>query len=440
MPPTLPGMNELTQVTGPVLRPGDDGYDAERTGFQRAATHRPDLIVAAAGPADVQAAVAYAAARDLPVAVQSSGHGLAAPASGGVLVSTRRLTGITVDPAARTVRVAAGERWSGVITAAAAYGLAPLNGSAPDVGVAGYTLGGGLGLLARQYGYAADHVRAIDVVTPDGRARHVTPDTEPGLFWALRGGRDNFGLVTALELELVPVTRVYGGGLRFPAGPEVLEAWHAWTGTVPEELTSSLALIPFPDVPGVPEPLRGRHIAHIRVAHTGTPADGERLVAPLRAIGTPLTDTLTDMPYTDSAAIYSDPAAPHAYHGTNALTGDLDPGTLKTIADLAPSSVVQLRHLGGALSRTPQHASAIGFRDAAYLVSALAGDGDGPAAIADALAPVTRGRFLNYLFGMGTGDAGALYEPDTYRRLRDLKATYDPGNRLGAGHNIPPAT
>jgi len=428
-------MNELAQVTGPVLRPADDGYDAERTGFQRAAAHHPDVIVAAATPADVTAAVAYAAARDLPVAVQSSGHGLATPAAGGVLVSTRRLTGLRVDPGARTVRAEAGVRWADVIAAAAPYGLAPLNGSAPGVGVAGYTLGGGLGLLARRFGYAADHVRAIDVVTPDGRARHVTPDTEPALFWALRGGRDNFGVVTALELDLVPVTRVYGGGLYLPAGTDVLEAWHAWTGTVPEEVTSSLALIPFPDVPGVPAPLRGRHIAHVRVASTGTAADGERLVAPLRALGPALIDTLTDMPYTDSAAIYSDPADPHAYHGTNALVGGLDAGALKTIFERSTGSVVQLRHLGGALSRTPEHPSAIGFRDAAYLVSALAGAPEVPAALIGALAPVTRGRFLNYLYGM-PADARELYEPEAYRRLTELKAAYDPGARFGAGRGI----
>lgn len=429
--------NELAQVTGPVLRPGDDRYDAERTGFQLAAAHRPDVIVAAADAGDVRAALAYAAARDLPVAVQASGHGLATAATGGVLVGTRRLTGLRIDPDARTVRAEAGVRWADVITTAAAHGLAPLNGSAPGVGVAGYTLGGGLGLLARQYGYTADHVRAIDVVTPDGRARHVTPDTEPDLFWALRGGRDNFGVVTALEIGLVPLTRVYGGGLYLPAGPGVLEAWHAWTATVPEELTSSLAMIPFPDVPGVPGLLRGRHIAHIRVAFTGAFEDGERLVAPLRALGHALIDTLTDMPYTESAAIYSDPADPHAYRGTNALVRDLDTATLKTIFDLAATSVVQLRHLGGALSRPPEHPSAIGFRDAAYLVSALAGDIEGPAAITDALAPVTLGRFLNYMYG--AADAAALYEPDTYRRLTELKARYDPANRFHAGHNIPPA-
>ena len=439
------------RVRGAVLRPADAGYDEERTGFQRAASHRPDVIVAAATPEDVQAAVAHAAARDLPVAVQSSGHGLARPITGGLLISTRRLTGLHVDPASRTVRAQAGARFADVIAAAAAHGLAPLNGSAPGVGVAGYTLGGGLGLLARTYGYAADHVRALDVVTADGRARHVTPDTEPDLFWALRGGRDNFGVVTALETDLMPVPRLYGGGLYFPASAAVLDAWRAWTATVPEELTSSIALIPFPDVPGVPEPLRGRHIAHIRVASTGTAADGERLVAPLRAIGPALIDTLGDMPYERSASIYSDPADPHAYHGTNTLLRDLDVAAGAAIVDLAgPSApvpcVVQIRHLGGALARPPARPSAVGFRDAGYLLSVLSGLDDGPAkaaavhaALLDALGDRRTGRFLNYMYGAGTDDVAALYEAATYDRLRSLKRRHDPANLFRAGHNIPPA-
>ncbi|HEY3684484.1 MAG TPA: FAD-binding oxidoreductase [Streptosporangiaceae bacterium] len=449
----MPHTTEPISARGPVIRPGDDAYDAELRGFQLADRHEPDVIAGAADAGDVRAAVAYAAAHRMPIAVQASGHGLAAPLRGGLLISTRRMTGVTVDPAARTVRAEAGARWAAVITAAAAHGLAPLNGSAPDVGVVGYTLGGGLGLLARRYGYAADHVRAIDVVTPDGHARRATPAAEPDLFWALRGGRGNFGVATAIEMDLVPLTRVYGGGLYHPAEPAVLDAWRTWTADLPDELTSSIALIPFPDVPGPPEPLRGRHIAHIRVASTGTAAAGERLVAPLRAaLGPALIDTLAEMPYTESAAIYSDPPGAHAYHGGNALLTGLTPDAVAAVfAHAGPGApepaVVQVRHLGGALARPPEHPSAIGFRDAAYLVSVLTGVGDGGTAAADAahrplldaLRPLTAGRFLNYLYGAGTGDVPALYEPAAYRRLTELKAAYDPHGLLRAGHDIPPA-
>ncbi len=189
-----------------------------------AAQHGPQLVVQAqgvderpvAGTADVLAAIRFAAAHDLPVAVQATGHGAAGPADDALLVNTRRMTGVWLDPAARTARIQAGVRREQVIHEAAPFGLAPLNGSSPLVGAVGYTLGGGLGPLGRAYGYAADHVRSIDLVPADGRLRHVTPTQHDDLFWGLRGGKGNFGVVTALEVELVPVARLYGGGLYFP--------------------------------------------------------------------------------------------------------------------------------------------------------------------------------------------------------------------------------
>lgn len=211
-------MNRLAdQVTGPVLAPRDKGYDAERAGWQTARRHRPDLLVGAAGPADVQAAVRYASDRGLPVAVQGTGHASAAVAAeGGVLITTARMNGVRVDADAGTAWVAAGTRWDRVVHRAAPAGLAPLSGSAPHVGAVSYTLGGGLALLSRSFGYAADHVRGLEAVTADGRLRRVTRDHEPDLFWALRGGRDNFGVVTAMEIDLMPVTTLYGGALVFP--------------------------------------------------------------------------------------------------------------------------------------------------------------------------------------------------------------------------------
>jgi len=305
-----------------------------------------------------------------------------------------------------------------VIEEAAGHGLAPLSGSSPDVGAVSYTLGGGLGLLARRYGYAADHVRGLDVVTADAQLRHVTAEDEPNLFWALRGGGHNFGVVTRMEIDLVPVTRLFGGGLYFDTGlvTEVLHAWRHWATTMPEELTSSVALIPFPDLPAVPEPVRGRYVAHVRIACTGTAAGGERLVAPLRTIGPRLIDTLQDMPYTASGSIYNDPATPHAYYGTSDMLRDLDADAVPAILGLtgpgAPATcIVQLNHLGGALARTPAVGNAVGHREARYLLRVLSplGSGDPGAAIAvarsihhsvdDALAPWTVGRSLGFLFG-----------------------------------------
>ncbi|MFB4267233.1 FAD-binding oxidoreductase [Nonomuraea sp. GTA35] len=434
----------IDRVAGPVLRPGDEGYDEERTGFNLAARHAPDVIVGAVGAGDVRAAVEFAAARGLAVAVQGTGHGISVAAEGGVLVSTRRMTDVRVDPEARTARVGAGARWGDVIERAAPYGLAPLNGSAPHVGVLGYTLGGGLPLLGRSHGYAADRVIGMDVVTADGRLRHVTPDGEPDLYWALLGGRDNFGIVTGLEFGLMPVARLYGGGLFFDAAevPGVLTAYLRWTGTVPERMNSSVALIPFPDVPGVPEELRGRRVLHVRVAFTGPPEEGERLVEPLRAIGPRLMETLRDLPYAECASIHDDPPVPMPWTSDDVLLGELDDAAIRTIDERIGQGdlIVELRHLGGALSRPPAHPNAVGHRDARYLLVELH-PGAEPRAkeLVRALAPWSVGRFLN-LMGHGE-DAGpeqvrSAYDSADLERLTALKAVYDPRGTFGITYRL----
>lgn len=428
-----------------TIRPGDAAYDTERDGFQQAGRHRPELIVAATGAADVREAVAYAAARELPIAVQATGHGLVSTAESGVLVSTRAMRGVRVDAQARTAWLEAGVRWQEVVEAAARHGLAPLSGSSPHVGAVGYTLGGGLGLLARQYGYAADHVRAVEVVTADARPHRLTPDDE--LFGALLGGGGNFGVVTGLEIGLLPVTRLYGGGLHFPASADVLRAWRDWTETVPDELTSSIALIPLPDLPTVAEALRGRHVAHVRIAYTGDAASGERLVAPLRQAGPILLDTLGELPYTESGTISNDPPFAHAYTGASAMLGDLDVDTAFELAGpgAAVPVVLQVRHLGGALAKPS--AAVIGHRDARYVLHVVSGlDGQDPAAVRAAHRHLTKalnssGAFPNFHYGPATAEqVRSAYDPDTYRRLTRLKAAHDPANLFRFGFAIPPAT
>ncbi|MEU5408947.1 FAD-binding oxidoreductase [Nocardia asteroides] len=443
---------DSTHFTGPVFTPDDAGYAAEIAGFQTAYTHRPALVVGAVHAEDVRAAVEYAARHGLPVAVQATGHGLSVAADRGVLITTRRMDAVTVDARARTARVGAGVRAGALVEAAARHGLAPLTGSSPSVGVVGYVLGGGVGLLAREFGYAADHVRAIDLVTADGRMRTLTPADD--LFGAVLGSGGNFGVVTGLELDLMPVTEVYGGQLIFdtPLVDAALEAWRAWTATLPDTLTSTVAVVTFPDIPPVPEPLRGRHVASIRVAYDGPAAEGERLVAPLRAIGDRLRDDLRTMPYTDSHTIHSDPDFPHAYAATNALLSELTPGTLAALrGQTAPGgpvdAVVDIRHLGGALRRGS--AAAVDHRDAAYIVRVItdAGPGDaapaGLAAVRAALAPWTIGHSLNFLYGAGAAADAAQTEagfaPATYARLAAAKATYDPRNMFRFNRNIAPA-
>ena len=423
-----------------VFKPGQDGYEAENSGFQTAVSSKPAVVVGAASANDVIDAVRFAAAHDLPVAVQATGHGLAVATDDGLLISTRRMAGVEIDAAAGTARVEAGVRWGAVIEAAGRHGLAPLSGSSPDVGVVGYTLSGGFGLMARRYGRAADHVRSLDVVTADGQLRHVTPESE--LFWALRGGRDNFGVVTALEFDLMPVTTLYGGGLYFEVDADVLRAWRDWTAGAPDELTTSLAVIPFPDLPMVPEPLRGKHIAHIRIAYLGE--DGEALVAPLRTGA--LMDTLKTMPFTESGSIAAEPPNPHPYHGTNATVSELNDEMIDAILEHAADSVLIVDLLGGELARPPALPGVGWDREAAFTVRALSVVGSGGAEavrqahrkLFDALAPWSTGRLLPFVYGENspTEQATAIYLAADRDRLAHLKTAYDPSNMFRLTHLV----
>ncbi|RBQ14219.1 FAD-dependent oxygenase [Spongiactinospora rosea] len=431
----------LIDAQGPVLLPGQDGYDSERQGFNRIVDHRPAVIVAAETAEDVRQAVLHAAARDLPVAVQATGHGPVLPADGAVLIGTRRMNGVRIDPGARTARIEAGVRWGRVVERAAKYGLAPLNGTSPGVGAVSYTLGGGLPVLGRTYGWAVDHVRSIDVVTADGRALTATPDRHEDLFWALRGGKGNFGAVTALEIGLVPLTHVYGGGLYYPGdrAAEVVHAWREWTLDLPEETNSSVALVRFPDLPSIPGHLRGRAFTHVRVVHTGPET------RPPATLGPPVMGAIGVQPYTEVASIFDEPAGPVRTQDHSMMLRDLPAEAVDTLiahtgGDAGPV-VVELRQLGGALGRTGAVPSATGHRDATHALTTVSPGPVGPArALLAAMRPWGTGRALINLFnGPDTaGDAREAYDPETYRRLVALKGVHDPANLFRINHNVPP--
>ncbi|NEB01781.1 FAD-binding oxidoreductase [Streptomyces sp. SID13726] len=431
-------LHDLTDLL--VLRPGDTGYDDELAGFQTGFTQRPALVVGARSAEDVVAAVRHAGDRGLAVGVQATGHGRSGRTDGGLLISTRRMDRVSIDPVARTARVQAGVRWVRVVEAAAPHGLAPLNGSAPGVGAVSYTLGGGLGILAREFGYAADHVRGLDVVTADGRLRHVTEGDE--LYWGLLGGGRHLGVVTELEIGLVPVRTLYGGSLALDgreADPAaVLRTYEEWTRTVPDTLTSSLAAVPYPDLPALPPHLRGRYVVSVRIAYTG--ADGEQLVAPLREMGPVLADSLRVMPYAESHTVHSDPDVPHAYYGDSAvLSGlDVDRGG-ELLARTGPGAgamvVVQVNHLGGALARPAPNS--VPYREGRFLVRLLAmGGREAARELLDPafalLAPRTLGRSVNFAFGAGDRTEG-LYDGETRKRLAELESRYDPASLFRRG-------
>ncbi|WP_344160304.1 FAD-binding oxidoreductase [Kribbella yunnanensis] len=404
-------------------------YDDARLGYQRLDPHRPEVIFEVTSAAEIEEAVQYAVAHNHRIAVQGSGHGLTTGIDGGVLIATRRFNGVRVDATAKTAWVEAGATWRDVMTATAPYGLAPLSGSSPSVGAVAYTLGGGMGLMARKFGYAADHVHRIEVVTPDGVRRNAEDD--PDLFWGLRGGGGNFGVVTGMEIALFDVPTLYGGSLYFDLAeyPNVVEAWRDWTRSVPDEVTSGVAMIPFPDIPQVPEPLRGKHIAQIQVAILANP----QAIEPLRAIGQPVLDTVGDLPYVESGKIFAEPDNPDSYRSHNALLSDLDSQALRT---LPKTAIIAIRHLGGALANEVDNA--VGNRNASYSLIVLApGSKDVDRSVFEPWRASTVGRFLNFSYANLTpAEIAEAYAPDDFARLVKLREQFDPDSRLAPNHEF----
>jgi FAD/FMN-containing dehydrogenase len=421
------------------------------------------VIVEAASAADVVAAVRLAAGNGRPVAVMNTGHGPSVAADGAMLIRTSGMRRVDVDPARRTARVESGAAWGAVIEAAAPYGLAPLNGSSPAVGVVGYTLGGGIGHLSRRYGFAADHVRWIDVVTADGQLRHVTANPrsdgsagsdDAELFWGLRGAGANLGVVTAMEVDLFPVARLLGGELAFgpEAADEVLRTYVDWARDVPETMASSLLLLAYPDDPAFPDDLRGRQITHVRVAYSGDDlAEGRHWIGRLRRIGPRVVDTVRVMPYTEVGSIHHEPTdVPVPAFDRNLLLRSFDHDAAAAVAAHAgPTTgapfLTELRAWGGALSRPQAVPNAVAGRDAAFSLLAISDPTPDNRARRDGLLQALRpwatgGLYLNFT-GVEDSSVDAvrrIYRPEDFARLQQLKATYDPANLFRINFNIPP--
>jgi FAD/FMN-containing dehydrogenase len=459
LPPVLPedAAPLATTVAGSVLLPGDAGYDDERAVWNLNHELVPAVIVVPESAADIQAAVIFAAGQHRPVLVKTTGHQIVGSASGAVVIATHRLNGITIDPAGRSARVGAGVLWSDVIAKTTKAGLAPLNGSNPTVGVSGYTLGGGLSpTLGRSQGYAADHVRSLDVVTADGRLRHVDAESEPDLFWALRGGKGNFAVVTALEFDLFPVSRLYGGAIYFPGeqAADVLRAWTAWHPTTPETMVTSFAVMRMPSMPQVPEPLREKFLVSVRIAYNGTTADGERMVEPLRAIAPAVLDTVRDMPYAEVASIHNEPTDPVPYYERGIMLREFPAQAQdKLIALVGPDAetdlvIAELRALGGAWDREPAVPNAVATRGLPYsLLGVAAGPLSQEQQLKRSVAELLDGmktwqgdrRNVNNLAPDEAADAVAIYGQERYERLASIKKAYDPANMFRLNHNVVPA-
>lgn len=444
------------ELTGRVVAPGDDGWDLARQAFNLMLDQRPEAVALPADAADVARAVRFAAANGLRVAAQRTGHG-ATPMGdlgGTILLKTDALGEVRIDAAGRSARVGAGTRWGDVVPAASEHGLAALHGSSPGVGVAGYTLGGGVGWYARKHGLAADRVTAIELVTADGEQRRVSSDEDADLFWALRGGGGGFGIVTALEFDLLSISEVHAGVLFFPLerAAEVLHAWREWQATVPDEVTTVGRLLQFPPFPEIPEPMRGRSFAIVEAVCLLDEAAAGELLAPLRALE-PAMDTFATLPPAGIAELHMDPPEPVPSLSQHQLLGELPAEAVDALVTTAgpgsdsPLISVEVRQLGGALARRAPGAGALGAIDASFMEFAVGMGvppmGEAVAAalgrVNEALAPFEAAeRYLN--FQDERCEAETFFDAETCARLRAVKERVDPAGTIRANHELAPAS
>ncbi|GII66522.1 FAD-linked oxidase [Sphaerisporangium krabiense] len=439
-------------VRGRILVPGDDAFETARLPWNRAVDQRVAAVVEIEDAADAAAVVRYAGQAGLGVAAQATGHGATSRLNGTILVRTGRLRGIEVDPERRTARVEAGAQWGDLLAVTAKHGLTGLAGSSPVVGVTGYTLGGGMSWFGRRHGLAADAVRAVEVVDAGGVPARVTAESDPDLFWALRGGGGDFALVTAMELDLQPAPALYGGRVLWPAGraPEVLAAFREVTASAPEELTVWFTMLAFPPLPQVPEPLRGLTAVAIDTTFLGGEEEARALLQPFARIPGALLDTRAAMAVDTLGDICAEPTEPMP--GTQRgelLTGlgeDVAGALLDAVGAVAPLASVQVRHLGGAMSRPAPGSGASGHVAEPYLLG-MVGPAPTPefaeavklrqAEIARALTPHTTGRKpFNYLGKEET--AASAFSRDVLERLRGVKRDRDPAGVFRASQPVLP--
>ncbi|MDX6602741.1 MAG: hypothetical protein QOF13_1943 [Solirubrobacterales bacterium] len=441
-------------IAGRIATPSDPDWDQARAAWNLAADQRPEAVAFAESADDVAKTVRFAADNDLRVAGQGTGHGAVALGSleATILLKTERMRGIEVDPDAQTARVEAGVLVVELSEAAQAHGMSSMPGSSPDVGVTGYTLGGGLSWLGRRYGFACNRVRAIELVGADGEPRTVDAENEPDLFWALRGGGGGYAIVTALQLDLVPISEIYAGALVFPAelGAEAVRVYRDWAAGVSDDVTSVVRFITPPPLPDVPEPIRGRPLLTIDGACIGSRADGEATVAPLRELGETIMDTWGQIPSEGLCRIHMDPENPVPGMGHHALLRELPDEAIETFAGVAgsesntPLLLTELRHLGGALGRPDENGGALTHLDADFAlfgVGMLMTPELGEAIdahldrVTEAMSPwAVEGGYFN--FAERPSDADAILSPEVCARLADVKRRYDPDNRIVANHAV----
>jgi FAD binding domain-containing protein len=446
-------------IAGAIVGPADPGWDAARQAWNLAVDQRPAAVALPQTVEDIVAIVDFARKHGLRIAPQGTGHNagpLEHQLANSILVKTERMRAVEIDTQNRRARAEAGALWMDVTVRAAEHGLAAMAGSSPDVGVVGYTLGGGVSWLSRRYGLAANSVTAVELVTADGAHIRADGDHHPDLFWALRGGGGSFGIVTAIEIELRPIAHVYAGAMFWPQDQarEVLQAWREWTQQeLPDEVISVGRVVNVPPFPEIPEFLRGRSFVVVEVVYLGEQGEGAKLTAPLRALG-PEIDTCATIPAAALSHLHMDPDHPVPGRGDGMLLGDLSVGAIDAFVGAATGESasallsVEIRQLGGAIARSAPEHGALGSIPAPYAVYAV-GTTPTPehrveveaqvARVQAALSPWDASHhYMN--FSDRPIDSRMLYpRVYTYHRLQAIKATYDPVDMIQSNHPIPPS-
>jgi FAD/FMN-containing dehydrogenase len=447
----------LRGLAGGIVRlPGDPGYDAARLPWSVAVDQRPAAVAQPTDVAQVQQVVKAAARAGLRVAPQSTGHNAGPLAAQGlddvVLLRTSAMTGVTIDPVRRIARVEGGALWLHAVDPAAEHGLATLHGSSPDVGIAGYSLGGGMGWYARKLGLATNSLTAVELVTASGEHLRADAHRNSELFWALRGGGGSFGVVTALEFRLYPIATAYAGMLiwdREQAEP-VLRRWAQWAPEAPDEVTTSFRVLNLPPIPDIPEMLRGRSVVVIDGAVLDTDERATEILGDLRALD-PEIDTFGRVPASSLIRLHMDPEGPTpAVSDSAMLSGMPDEAVDAYLAEVGPGStssllLAELRQLGGALGREHEGGGALKKLDAAFLAfgaaiaatpeMAVQGEADA-VRFTGALEPWRTGR--NYLnFAENAVDPRTGYDERTWLQLKAIRTAFDPEGLFVGNHRIP---
>jgi FAD binding domain-containing protein/berberine-like enzyme len=447
-------LSDLSGVTGNVIRPGDANYDKARTVFLGGVDRRPAVIVRVANNSDVSRVIALARDTGMPLAVRSGGHSGAAHSvvDDGIVLDLADMRALKIDAERRTASAETGLTAAEFTKAADAHGLAVGFGDTGSVGIGGITLGGGVGYLVRKYGLTIDDLLAADIVTADGELHHVDAEAEPDLFWAIRGGGGNFGVATRFQYRLHPVGAIVGGMMMLPATADVITSFIALSEAAPEELSTIANVMPAPPMPFVPAEHHGKLVIFAMICFAGAVEAGERVVAPFRALATPIVDMMKPGRYPE---IY--PPDDENYHplatSRTMFIDKVDRGVADLIlehlsASTAPMRVAQLRVLGGAMARVPVEATAFAHRRSRIMVNCaaicerpeeMAMHAPWVTGFAAALRQGDAGAYVNFLADEGPARVRAAYPGATWDRLAAIKRRYDPMNLFRLNQNIPPS-